>query len=258
LIKSESINELFKALSLVQGKIEDATKDGKNPFFNNAKYAKLESYLIEARPLLSEQGLSITQLIETIETKTVLTTILAHSTGQYIGASFELKLDKQSMQGLGSAISYARRYSYAAILSMGSEDDDGNLATNKGNVNEKDGKQNNVGTSNRQIDSGKSNQNEQRLDVGKSESKMSDKSNSKNEHSVAENNPKQPDTGITQKQRTRLFALMKAANWDESQLRQYCKDKLNIDSTKDLHWINYQNLCKILELKKPYDLEINK
>jgi hypothetical protein len=57
-------------------------------------------------------------------------TVLGHTSGQFISAILKLKPVKEDPQGAGSAITYARRYAYAAILGLVSdEDDDGNSAS---------------------------------------------------------------------------------------------------------------------------------
>ena len=119
-MQSESIKEITKALAIFQREVTNASKDKTNPHFRN-KYATLESYLNEINPKLSECGLAITQgLVD----KDILETKLLHVSGEMLRFSCPLYLDKQNMQGLGSAITYARRYALAAILGMGAEDDD--------------------------------------------------------------------------------------------------------------------------------------
>jgi hypothetical protein len=59
-----------------------------------------------------------------------LETILMHESGEWIQANYTMKPVKDDPQGRGSAITYARRYAIAAILSLNiDDDDDGNLAT---------------------------------------------------------------------------------------------------------------------------------
>jgi hypothetical protein len=122
MIKSESTKEIAKALSKFQGAVADAKFDSKNPHFKS-DYASLEAYLQQARKLLAENGLAISQGISGEK----LETVLMHISGESITFEMPLLFSKQDMQGLGSAITYARRYSLGAILGIGSEkDDDGN------------------------------------------------------------------------------------------------------------------------------------
>ena len=129
-MKSESINELAAALSKAQGEMPDAVLDCKNPHYKSM-YASLKSVTTACRASLSKHGLSVTQgVVKADDTTIYLETILMHSSGQFTGFKCPLVLDKQNMQGLGSAITYAKRYSLAALVGVvDSEDDDGNAAS---------------------------------------------------------------------------------------------------------------------------------
>lgn len=127
---SENINELATALAKAQGEMKNAGKTSDNPFFKS-KYADLAEILNAVREPLSKYGLSISQLYDGMgmPDKTItVTTLLMHSSGQYIGNTANYPVAKADIQGVGSAITYARRYSLAAILGLSQEDDDGNAA----------------------------------------------------------------------------------------------------------------------------------
>lgn len=123
---SQSTSSLVKALVLAQKKIKHATKDAKNPHFKN-DYATLESVIDASKDHLLEQEIIVVQAINDKS----LVTRLVHSSGEFMESSFELLVDKQNMQGLGSAVTYARRYSLAAMLNISQADDDGNEASSK-------------------------------------------------------------------------------------------------------------------------------
>lgn len=124
---SEELADLFAALSKAQGEIENASKSAENPFFNS-KYADLASVLGACRKPLSDNGLSVFQGIIHGDTAS-LKTRLCHSSGQWIeDDGVPLLLDKQNMQGEGSALTYARRYGLMAAVGIAPEDDDGNAA----------------------------------------------------------------------------------------------------------------------------------
>ena len=130
-MQSESINELATALSKAQGEFESVSKDSLNPFFKS-KYAGLPSVVKSAAPILAQNGLSVTQLMDFDDT---LTTMLLHSSGQFIGATARLHLVKDDPQAQGSATTYLRRYAYMAILGLvADDDDDGNAASNQSGV----------------------------------------------------------------------------------------------------------------------------
>lgn len=130
--QSESIANLTLALSIVQGKMSHAVKDSANPFFKS-KYADLESVWDACRALLAENGLAIMQFpgLYTDHDKSMsLTTVISHKSGEYISQEMSVPVTKADAQGAGSAISYMRRYSLAAIVGVVQSDDDGNAASN--------------------------------------------------------------------------------------------------------------------------------
>lgn len=130
---SEQLNELATALSKAQGEIKGAVKDQENPFFKKS-YADLESVWDACRNPLSKNGLSIIQTTDIAEFGTVLTTTLLHSSGQYISGTYPINPIKNDPQGTGSAITYARRYSLAAIVGIYPSDDDGESAVGRGDT----------------------------------------------------------------------------------------------------------------------------
>ena len=130
--KSESIKAIAMALNKVQAELQTAKKGSENPFYHS-KYADLLSVWDACREPLSKNGLAVTQVGGTDgEGKPILETILLHESGEWIKGSFPLLLTKQDPQGVGSAITYMRRYSLSAILGLCTEeDDDGEAATPK-------------------------------------------------------------------------------------------------------------------------------
>jgi len=126
--QSESIAKLATALSIVQGKLSHAKKDSANPFFKS-KYADLESVWDACRDLLAANGLSVMQFPgEYIDGTMSMTTILAHSSGEWIGQEMSLPVSKPDAQGSGSALTYMRRYALAAVVGVVQADDDANAA----------------------------------------------------------------------------------------------------------------------------------
>jgi len=121
--KSDTIAELAKALSSVQGKLEGATQDSTNPYFKS-KYADLSSVWNACRKLLTENGLSVAQTCDEIEGRLIIETTLLHSSGEWISGRLALNPVKNDPQGIGSAITYGRRYSLSAMVGICPEDDD--------------------------------------------------------------------------------------------------------------------------------------
>ena len=128
---SENINELAKALAAAQGVMTAAKKECANPFYKS-KYADLAACWDVCREPLAKNGLSIIQIpsqyAEGKEMKIKLLTMLCHSSGQYIKGEIEIPIAKPDAQGIGSAITYGRRYSLCAMVGIAQDDDDGNGA----------------------------------------------------------------------------------------------------------------------------------
>jgi hypothetical protein len=132
---SEQINELAAALAKAQGVMGGALKDSANPFFKS-KYADLESVWQACRKALSENGLAVIQTVTTNEQATIVTTMLAHSSGQWVRDSLPLPPKDMTPQGIGSCISYARRYALAAAVGVYQTDDDAEAAHGRAPIEE--------------------------------------------------------------------------------------------------------------------------
>ena len=123
---SESIAKLSAALVAFHAKMGKVSKDSVNPYFNS-KYASLSTILTAITPALTEAGLSIVQMPAS---SNQLTTMLVHSSGEWIASTMDLMPIKNDPQAQGSAITYARRYAVGAFLSLNiDEDDDASAAT---------------------------------------------------------------------------------------------------------------------------------
>lgn len=135
--KSAEINEIAAALIKAQAEMPAALKDGLNPHLKN-KYASLSSLWEVARPILKTHGLALIQTFDcnNIDKPTIITTLM-HTSGQFIEGALPMPVAKQNdPQAVGSAITYGRRYSMAAMLGIvADEDDDAESAKNRGNKN---------------------------------------------------------------------------------------------------------------------------
>lgn len=125
--KSESIASLAKALAKAQGDVENASKASVNPHFKS-KYADLAEILNTVRPVFSANGLSFIQMPSFAEGVVMVQTVLAHESGEWISEVAASPITKQDAQGVGSAITYLRRYSLAAFAGIAQEDDDANAS----------------------------------------------------------------------------------------------------------------------------------
>lgn len=124
---STQLDQLATALAKAQSVMPNAVMNRVNPHFRS-KYADLTSVLDAIRGPLSANGLAVTQTTHVTETGFVLRTTLMHTSGQSISGEYPLPTTGKP-QEMGSALSYARRYSLAAVVCNASdEDDDGNAA----------------------------------------------------------------------------------------------------------------------------------
>lgn len=124
---SDKMDALISALNLVQKAMGYASKDTENPHFKST-FASLKSAWEAAKDPLLANGFALTQQTVTKDGKVSVRTILWHTSGQWISAELPLINPKGDMQGMGSAITYARRQSFMSLIGLCPVDDDGNDA----------------------------------------------------------------------------------------------------------------------------------
>jgi hypothetical protein len=151
---SPEIDQLSKALIEFQSKVVTVGRTATNPFFHS-KYADLASIMTESQPILTECKICVAQFPDVLGNLPALTTILMHDSGQFVKATILLPVSKITTvtkkekttkkpddvlitaegydpQEFGRAITYMRRYGYAAVLQIViDEDDDGNKSSGK-------------------------------------------------------------------------------------------------------------------------------
>lgn len=129
---SEQVVELFKALHAAQGQLTGVKRDSVNPHFRN-RYASLESVIEAAKGALQANGLAFTQAPgRMIDGAVEVTTMLMHTSGQWLRSTLHVPLAKTDPQGVGSAITYGSRYSLMAALGLPPVDDDAEAAVGRG------------------------------------------------------------------------------------------------------------------------------
>lgn len=131
---STEIKEFVAALAKAQGMMKPAVFNRVNPHFKT-RYADFTSCMDACRVPLSENGLAPIQYCETIDGKLNLVTMLAHTSGQWMKSEFPLIPSKMDSQGIGSAMTYAKRYSLCGMVGIVADeegDDDGEAAVGRG------------------------------------------------------------------------------------------------------------------------------
>jgi hypothetical protein len=125
----ENINDLATALAKAQAEMSNPKFDSQNPHFRN-KFASLAAVRNAVVPAFSKHGLSVLQNLVTTAEGVACETIILHSSGQSLKLGpLLMPAMKHDAQGLGSAATYARRYSLLAAAGVvGEEDDDAEAA----------------------------------------------------------------------------------------------------------------------------------
>jgi len=130
--KSESITNLATALAKAQAEMPVAVFDATNPFLKS-KYASLGAVIHASRPILAKHKLSLVQFPISDVAGIGVESILTHESGEFVAERIVIPLTeekgKSKVQYAGSTLTYLRRYSWASILGMYSDEDSdaGNL-----------------------------------------------------------------------------------------------------------------------------------
>jgi len=119
---------LAKAFVAAQKATESIKKAATNPAFKS-KYADLAHVVEGVIPALNDAGVGVIQAPGFDGDLVSVTTTLLHESGACVTSTLHLRPSKNDPQGVGSAITYARRYSLLAMTGAAPEDDDGNAAS---------------------------------------------------------------------------------------------------------------------------------
>jgi hypothetical protein len=216
---SPELGKLFEALSKAQAEMKPAVMDMKNPHFNSM-YASLTSCQDAYRGPLSKYGLCLTQQLFSEDQIFYIRSVLGHSSGQWMSNIFKLITDRNNMQGLGSAVTYGRRYGANSLIGVvDTEDDDGNAVASQ--TAQKPRQQTPV----KPADVAPQNPN---LNAGGAQGPI-----------------KQSDLSVAQIKR--LFAIATARQWTNEQVKIYLKRKFDLESTQDMNRQQYDALILVIE-----------
>lgn len=125
------MNDLLRAMRAVQAALEPLAKDAVNPHFQS-RYTSLGAITEALRPALAEHELVwMTFPCRDEHGQPALRYVLAHApSGEQLEDTMPLLLGQAHMQGMGSALTYARRYCLCAVFNVvGDDDDDGAAAS---------------------------------------------------------------------------------------------------------------------------------
>jgi len=122
---SETIGAIAPSLIKAQSQMQGISKEGKNPAFRS-KYVTLDSILDTLRPILTSNGLMLTQGSQEPQAMQAVTveSRIIHTSGEWISTTVTIPVTKPDAHGLGSALTYGRRYSVSALLAISADEDD--------------------------------------------------------------------------------------------------------------------------------------
>jgi len=130
---SAEIGELAKALPKAQAAIAKVTKDAANPHFAS-RYASLSEIADAILPAMNDHGITVLQPSTAGAGMVQVTTCLLHESGQWLRSTHTVPVTKADAQGVGSALTYARRQGLQSLLTVApqGEDDDAEGAVGRG------------------------------------------------------------------------------------------------------------------------------
>lgn len=221
------------ALAKVQGKLKPVALDTINPFFKS-EYASYQACRMEAQPHLAEAGLAVSHFPVILpDGRPALECILSHSSGQFICGVYPLNPVKNDPQSLGSATTYAKRYSFKAMVGIfDKEDDDGNAATH----------------------APRSENHAPASAAPRQPVRPAAQAGSQKAGEPPGDKPKPKPGAPTDKQLARLWAIASAAGWTKSGVKVHCEEKWGISSSKDLNRAQYDELCDFIEKNPAEDI----
>lgn len=131
-LQSAEVKDLFAAISKMQAELQNAEVNAENPF-HDSEYANLHAVISASKKALANNGLAVVQGTVPMQAGLVLVTTLTHSSGQFLRSLTPILVNEQTTaQQLGAWITYARRYSWSAIIGLTQHDDDGESAKGSG------------------------------------------------------------------------------------------------------------------------------
>jgi hypothetical protein len=119
------MSELTKSLAQAQADFPVIPKNREvNAGPRRYKYAELATILAAVTPVLSKNGLAVTQRCDVTDRGTVLITDLRHTGGEVVSSTMPLQMDNLQPQALGSLLTYLKRYSLTSLLNVAADEDD--------------------------------------------------------------------------------------------------------------------------------------
>lgn len=121
---SEQIGKLVTALALAQSQTSNPALDRAHPHYKGFRYASLGAHLEAIRAPFAANGLIVTQGVTSEGNNVAVTTMIAHSSGEWMKSAVGMTLpEKATAQNLGAVVTYLRRYAIASMCLLTGDDD---------------------------------------------------------------------------------------------------------------------------------------
>lgn len=129
------MKQIASALVKAQREFGPALKTSRNPHFKS-KYADLSAVVEAVIDGLNNNGIMLMQQTHECADGVIVETMFIHESGEMLSAGkLHIPATKQDAQGFASALTYARRNSLMSACGIAPEDDDGNAASKKQDLN---------------------------------------------------------------------------------------------------------------------------
>lgn len=127
---------IYAALAAAQASMGTVVKGAVNPAFKS-RYADLADVVAVVVPALTAQGIAMYHAMDRDEHGLTMRTTLAHGASDtFIHCDVPLIVDRNNMQGMKSATTYAKRIGVESLTGIAPDDDDGNAAAKAAPVTE--------------------------------------------------------------------------------------------------------------------------
>ena len=129
---SKTVGAIAGALAKAQSEMTMVEAKSTNPFFNS-KYASLAAVLQVAMPALNTNEIALVQgnRWDNDNNGFYITSMLMHSSGEWIKSEIRMPIAKKDAHGIGAATTYGRRYLLSSMVGIAQADDDGNQAVKR-------------------------------------------------------------------------------------------------------------------------------
>ncbi len=219
--RSAEIGKLAAALAKAQAQMSHAEKGNVNPHFKS-RYADLASVWEACRSALTSNELAILQPVSTNEQRVTVTTLLVHSSGEWVSEALTMTALQNTPQAVGSTITYGRRYGLSSMVGVAPDDDDGNAASGR-----------DAGVHPQAVENRREFENRQpAVQPAKT---------------LTTELPAVSERTISVAQAARLFSIANASGWKEAEVKNLLVTRFGVSSSKHIPVTKYDAVIKAIE-----------